>query len=128
MKEIFLILSAAAAGFLASMGLGGGAVLIIFLRSFFGFKQFKAQGINLLFFVPIALFTTILNTIKKRLDFNAALYISSGGILGAAAGVFLSSFIGAKWISKFFGAGIILYGAAEIIKEIKTILARKRKL
>ena len=42
-------------GIIGGMGLGGGAVLIIYLTVFSDVDQLKAQGINLLFFIPIAL-------------------------------------------------------------------------
>ena len=42
-------------GVIGAMGLGGGAVLIIFLNIFTDYSQLEAGGINLLFFVPILL-------------------------------------------------------------------------
>ena len=47
----------AAAGFgaavLASMGMGGGSVLILWLTLVSGVGQREAQGLNLLFFLPV---------------------------------------------------------------------------
>ena len=45
-----------ATGVFASLGLGGGMVLIIYLTVFVGMPQIQAQGINLIFFVPSLLF------------------------------------------------------------------------
>ena len=42
-------------GLLASLGVGGGMVLIIWFTAVMGMSQLEAQGINLLFFLPIAL-------------------------------------------------------------------------
>ena len=39
-------------GIIGAMGLGGGAVLIIYLSVFTDMPQLKSQGINLLFFYP----------------------------------------------------------------------------
>ena len=38
---------------IASMGIGGGAVLLLFLTVFSDIPLATAQGINLLFFLPI---------------------------------------------------------------------------
>ena len=47
-------------GIFASMGLGGGMVLIVYLTVFAGFSQIAAQGINLVFFIPIAIISLVL--------------------------------------------------------------------
>ena len=52
-------------GVIGAMGLGGGAVLIIYLALFTDTAQLKAQGINLLFFIPIAAAAVIVYSIKK---------------------------------------------------------------
>ena len=47
-------------GAAASMGLGGGFVLLVYLSIFTNTPQDMAQGINLLFFLPIALLSLII--------------------------------------------------------------------
>ena len=46
----------AAAGVLASMGLGGGFILVVYLALFSRLDQYAVQVINLLFFIPVTLF------------------------------------------------------------------------
>ena len=48
------ILVAFSAAVFSSMGVGGGAILLLYLTAFSGMEQLKAQGINLLFFLPCA--------------------------------------------------------------------------
>ena len=48
-------------GVIASMGLGGGFVLLIWLTLHDGMPQREAQGVNLLFFLPIALISVIMH-------------------------------------------------------------------
>lgn len=43
-------------GITASMGLGGGFILVIYLTIFAQMPQLAAQGVNLIFFLPIAAF------------------------------------------------------------------------
>ena len=58
--NITALLAGLFSGMLGSMGLGGGAVLIVYLSLFTEMGQLKSQGINLLFFVPIALIAVII--------------------------------------------------------------------
>ena len=46
-------LAAFAAGLLASMGVGGGMILIIWLTAVMGMSQIDAQGVNLIYFLPM---------------------------------------------------------------------------
>lgn len=127
MNDMLTVIASTVSGFIGAMGLGGGAVLIIFLRLLKNTDQFTAQGINLLFFVPVALAATVINTVKKRLCFTTVLPLCTGGLLGVAAGFYFAGKLGVDIISRLFG-GIILYlGIKEIIKGIKTMLARKKK-
>lgn len=126
MKTLISLIAAFLSGGIGAMGLGGGAVLIIYLAFFMGVNQFKAQGINLLFFIPIAITATIIYTHKKLIDFKTVLPISAGGIVGTFLGAFAATLIGVKWVGKLFGAGILLLGISEIIKGIKTLLAKRK--
>ena len=47
--NIGALLAGLLSGIIGGMGLGGGAVLIIYLTVFMDIKQLSAQGINLLF-------------------------------------------------------------------------------
>ena len=48
---IWDIIAGLLSGIIGAMGLGGGAVLLIYLSLIKGTDQLKAQGINLLFFI-----------------------------------------------------------------------------
>ncbi|MDE7100907.1 MAG: hypothetical protein K2O05_03535, partial [Anaeroplasmataceae bacterium] len=56
------------AGVTASMGLGGGFILMIYLTTIAGIDQIDAQGINLIFFLPIALISIIMHIKNKLID------------------------------------------------------------
>ena len=47
------ILAGFGSAVLASMGMGGGSILILYLTLIAGVPQREAQGVNLLFFLPI---------------------------------------------------------------------------
>lgn len=107
------LLAGLASGLIGSMGLGGGAVLIIYLNLFTDTPQLKAQGINLIFFVPIAIAAVIIYTKQKRIKWKTALYLAPFGLLGSAAGTMLVGALGGEITGKIFGAFLIIMGLRE---------------
>ncbi len=117
--NIGALLAGLFSGVIGGMGLGGGAVLIIYLTAFKDMEQLRAQGINLLFFIPIALLAVIIYAFKKQIKWNVTIPIAIGGILGATGGFFLTSFIGGNFTAKLFGGFLILLGLKEIFPKTK---------
>ena len=75
-------------GVFASMGLGGGMVLIVYLTVFARFSQIAAQGINLVFFIPIAIISLVLHTKNKLVEWKKAV----PAVLWGTAAVIISAF------------------------------------
>ncbi len=101
-------------GLIGGMGLGGGAVLIIYLSVFLDTPQLKSQGINLIFFVPIALTAVIIYAVKRQIKWKTVLPIAVGGIVGAFIGIFVANLLGGEWVAKLFGGFIAILGIKEI--------------
>lgn len=118
--NIGALLAGLFSGIIGGMGLGGGAVLIIYLTVFKNTEQLRAQGINLLFFIPIAITAVIIYAFKKQINWKITLPIAAGGVLGAAGGFFLTDIIGGNFTSKLFGGFLILLGLKEIFSKNKT--------
>lgn len=112
-------------GVIGAMGLGGGAVLLIYLRVFADTPIQTAQGINLLFFLPIALIAVIIYAVKKQISFSFVLPMAAGGVVGAVSGSFLSGFAGAKITGKIFAIFLIIMGIKEIISFFGLIKRKK---
>lgn len=113
-------ISALVAGFLSgiigSMGLGGGAVLIIYLAVFTSTQQLAAQGINLIFFIPIATLAVAIYGKQKQIEWKTILSIASGGLAGAILGIMLADFLGSDLTAKIFGGFLIVLGLKELFK------------
>lgn len=118
--NIGALLAGLFSGIIGGMGLGGGAVLIIYLTVFQNSEQLRAQGINLLFFIPIAVTAVIIYSFKKQIKWHVTIPIAIGGVLGAAGGFFLTDIIGGNFTSKLFGGFLILLGLKEIFSKNKT--------
>ncbi len=104
-------------GIAASMGLGGGFILIIWLTFFGGLSQSAAQGVNLLFFLPIALFSAFLHAKNKLIEWKILPFAIITGVIGAAVGSFVSFFLTDNMLSKLFGGLIVLVGIKELFHK-----------
>lgn len=117
--NIAALLAGLLSGIIGGMGLGGGAVLIIYLTVFRDVEQLKAQGVNLLFFIPIALVAVIIYAFKKQIKWRITLPVAAGGIIGAVGGFFLTDIIGGGLTAKLFGGFLIILGIKEIFSKSK---------
>lgn len=101
-------------GVLASMGLGGGFILVVWLTLFMDMEQKAAQGINLLFFLPIALISLIIHLknglVNKTLVRKYALW----GVCGAAVGTFAARHIGSDFLRMLFALFLLAFGLREM--------------
>jgi uncharacterized membrane protein YfcA len=98
------------AGVTGAMGLGGGAILIIYLTVILGINQVKAQSINLIFFIPIALISTLIYSQKKMLKWNLILRACIPGIAGSILGSFILQKIDPYLLRKAFGISLLVLG------------------
>ncbi len=101
------------------MGIGGGTILIPALTMFLNIDQHKAQGVNLLFFIPTAVIALIIHKKNNNLDFKIAVPLIVAGLIGAAAGSFVAISINAQVLKRLFGIFLFLMGAYEIYKGFK---------
>jgi uncharacterized membrane protein YfcA len=101
-------------GIFASMGLGGGMVLIVYLTVFAGFSQLVAQGINLVFFIPIAIISLVLHTKNKLVEWKKAVPAVLWGTAAVIISAWLANRIEQSLLSKAFGIFLILMGLKEL--------------
>ncbi|MBQ8781714.1 MAG: sulfite exporter TauE/SafE family protein [Oscillospiraceae bacterium] len=106
-------------GVLASMGVGGGMILIIYLTVFMGRDQLSAQGINLIFFIPIAALAVFLHTRNKLIKWKKLFPAIITGVVFAAAGAFAAELIGSDILRKIYGFFILAVGVRELFTAKK---------
>lgn len=125
--NITALLAGLFSGILGAMGLGGGAVLLIYLTLFTDTPQLKAQGINLLFFIPIAVLAVIIYAVKKQIKWKLVLKIAPFGAIGTAVGWYMAGKFQNEWLSKIFGVVLILLGLWQIFGNKKKSVAERKK-
>ena len=104
-------------GITASMGLGGGFILLIYLSVFTDTSQAVAQGVNILFFLPIALISVIIHLKNKLIDVKTVFKYCIAGLVGAIIGSFLSAYLDTAILKKLFGVFLIIIGFKELFRS-----------
>lgn len=105
-------------GVLASMGLGGGFILVVWLTLVQNVPQRTAQGINVLFFLPIAFIALIMH-LKNRLV-NKALVkrLIFGGIAGAVLGTFGAQILPNDLLRRLYALFLLAFGVRELFAKV----------
>ena len=117
--NILTFIAALVTGFLASLGVGGGMVLIIWMTAILGTPQLEAQGINLIFFIPIALVSVILHYKNGLIELKKMILPIITGSIGAAVGSLTAHYIGSDNLRKIFAVFILLIGIKTLFFEKK---------
>ena len=92
-------------------------MLIIYLTVFLNADQIAAQGVNLLFFLPIALVSLIIHQKNRLIKWKVLLKLIPGGILGILLGAFISSNIDVGFLQKLFAGLLIFVGFKEVFHK-----------
>jgi len=111
------IVASLIAGFLASLGIGGGSILLVYLTVIAGTAQLQAQGINLIFFIPIAIIALIIHFKNRLIEFKKIWILILIGLGGAVLGSIIADYI--PFVQTIFAVGILLLGVREIFAKNK---------
>lgn len=112
--NLAVLIAGLLSGIIGAMGLGGGAVLIIYLSVFVHTEQLAAQGINLIFFLPIGALAVAVYAKRRQIRWRLTLPLAAGGLVGAGIGLFAVHLLGGELTAKIFGGLLILLGLREI--------------
>lgn len=107
-------------GVATSLGLGGGMILMVYLTAFAGVSQLSAQGINLLFFIPIATLALILHSRKKLVAWKKIAPSILFGIVGAFLGATLAAQLDGEILRKGFAIFTLIVGAREVFSRSRS--------
>ncbi len=117
---ILLSLVGIASGMCASLGIGGGFVLLLYFSAIAALPQREAGLLNLLFFLPTAILALIGHIRHHLVKLRAVLPCILGGILGVFPGVWLADRLGDTWLSKLFALLVLVTGLRECFGRAPT--------
>lgn len=115
---VMLIVSTVLA-FLASIGVGGGSLLMLWLTFVLGFPHPEARLLNLLFFLPCALITSLFRWKQGKLDIQIILPAIIAGCIAAAIGSYSSTLLNLTLLKKLFGILLLITGVRELFYKPK---------
>ena len=113
------ILAGFLSGIFGGLGMGGGTILIPILTIFLGVDQKLAQGINLLSFLVMAIFSLYIHYRHGFIVTKNIFYIILFGVIFSVLGAFLMSFLPSKILKMIFGGFLCVLAVIEFIKVFK---------
>ncbi len=129
LMQILNFLSGLFAAVLASMGVGGGGLLVIYLVLVLGTEQIRAQGINLIFFLCASIFSLPFHIKAKRVDVKTVALFAPAGALGAYFGCRLGLSADPVYLRTAFGVLIIFAGSLTLLRElVPTVMSMRKKV
>lgn len=118
--SIFLqILFGILGGFFGGLGMGGGTLLIPLLTIFLQFDQQLSQGINLLTFLFMAVFSLYIHSKNNLIVTKNIGWIILGGVIFAVGGAFMATVLPSMILRRCFGGFLVLLAIGEFIKALK---------
>jgi hypothetical protein len=100
------------------VGIGGGVIIVPALIFLFGFSQHIAQGTTLALLVPpIGLLAAYTYYKSGYVDFNVAIFVCVGFLIGGLLGAKISINLSNTILQKVFGSFIIVIGLYMVFKN-----------
>lgn len=99
---------------LSALGMGGGGILLVYLTAYLGMEQQTAQGLNLIFFVPVAVVALCIHAKNKLIRWKIALPCVLVGLVGVWLGAKLAMSLDSQLLGKLFGGFLLLIGLREL--------------
>ena len=100
------------ASVISAWGVGGGTLLLLVMTLFFGVDQRTAQGVNLLFFLPIAASALVCHARGGYLDKPTLKAAVPVAVIAALIGAWISNAVDVEVLRKPFGVYLLLSGAS----------------
>ncbi len=116
MNGIIPLIAGFTAGLTGAMGLGGGFVLILYL-SWAGISAEDARAANLMFFIPTALVSMLVNMRGGLIDTSVIPYAAAAGSIGAVIGLLLGNAFDPAALRTVFALLLIAIGIRDLFRR-----------
>ena len=100
------------ASVLSAWGVGGGTLLLLVMTLFLGVDQRTAQGINLLFFLPVAASALVCHARNGYLDRPTLRRAIPPAVVCALAGAWAATAVDVELLRRPFGVYLLLSGVS----------------
>lgn len=106
-------------GIFGGLGMGGGTLLIPLLTIFLSLDQKLSQGINLVSFLVMAIFSLLIHYKNGFIETKGIIYIILSGVIFSVLGALLAGFLPSKILRTAFGVFLCLLSLVEVVKVFK---------
>lgn len=106
-------------GIFGGLGMGGGTLLIPLLTIFLSLDQKLSQGINLVSFLVMAIFSLLIHYKNGFIETKGIIYIILSGVVFSILGALLAGFLPSKILRTAFGVFLCLLSLVEVVKVFK---------
>lgn len=112
---VIALAAGTATGVISAFGVGGGTLLVLYLTFFTSLSQITAQGINLLYFLPVSASSLPSHFKNGFLDKGAALPAILAGAVTTALTAWAATGLDVEVLRKCFGGYLLLIGLWELL-------------
>jgi len=106
-------------GIFTGFGVGGGLFLIMLLSWVSNFSQLEIQSINLIYYIPTAIFSVWVYSMDKTIDFKVGIKFVVIALITAIIGAFLANKMDVNLLRKLFSIYLIGVGVYFLIPKKK---------
>ena len=111
----FSILIGTVLGFLTGLGTGGGSLLVLWLTLVLNMGAHQAKVINLLFFLPSAIISTVFRWRRGGIPFQKVWLPAISGCVAALLFATVGQKMNTELLQKLFGVLLIFAGIRELL-------------
>lgn len=104
-------------GVLSGFGIGGGTLLLLYLTAVAGLAQTTAQGINLLYFLPVAITALPSHWRGGYIAKDILLPAILAGLLTTAFSSLVATNLDTQLLHKIFGGFLLVVGMKELLSK-----------
>jgi len=104
------IICGVVSGILTGLGVGGGIILIMLLTWIGGFSQLEVQTINLIYYIPTAIFSVWVYSKEKSVNYKVGIKFLLVGVVTAIIGAIIANNIDVDILRKLFSIYLIVIG------------------
>lgn len=113
------LLSGLISGLISGLGMGGGVILIAILSYITQYSQQGLQTLNLIYYIPTAVFAIIIYFKNKQIDYKLAIKIIAWGIVPTIISAIIANIIDTSLLTKIFATYLIGVGIVIFMKRNK---------
>ena len=110
------ILAGILGGIVAGMGMGGGTLTIPILTIFLKYEQLRAQGVNLVAFLPMSVVALFIHIKNKLVDFKSTWLLAVVGCVFSLIGALVANHISNAILKKLFALFLIGLGVWQFVE------------